>query len=421
MLLPWKVVTPIPKGADSMSTSLLYHAFGLRGYDYVKTQYTEGAVVFTVQQRQHTCRCPQCGSRQVIHHGHESRSFKTVPIGHKPARIVLPIPRVECRSCGITRQVTLPFADPRRRYTKAFERYSLELSRLMTIQDVAHHLGVGWDTIKDIQKRDLQHRFKKPRLGKLKHIAIDEISIGHGHRYLTVVLNLQTGAVVFVGDGKGAEALEPFWGRLRAAKAKVEAVATDMSPAYILAVRENLGDAIHVFDHFHVVKLFNEKLSDFRRELYREATEQMDKDVLKGTRWLLLKNPENLDPKKKERERLEEALRMNQPLATVYYMKEDLRQIWMQPDKATASQVLDDWMRRAEASCIKVLQQFAGTLAMHRTGILAYYDCRISTGPLEGTNNKIRTMQRQAYGFRDKEFFKLKIYALHEAKYALVG
>jgi transposase len=404
-----------------MSTSLLYHAFDLRGYDYVKSEYTEGRVVFTIQQRPHTCRCPQCDSRAVIHHGHETRCFKTVPIGHKPVLIVLPIPRVECRRCNIIRQVTLPFADVRRRYTKAFERYALELSRLMTIQDVACHLGVGWDTIKDMQKRDLQRRFKKPRLGKLRQIAIDEISIGHGQRYLTVVLNLETGAVVFVGEGKGADALEPFWGRLRASKAQVKAVATDMSPAYIQAIRDNLGQAIHVFDHFHVIKLFNEKLSDFRRELYREATEQMDKEVLKGTRWLLLKNPENLDPKKKERERLEEALRMNQPLATVYYMKEDLRQIWTQPDKETASQVLDDWMRRAEASCIKVLQQFAGTLAMHRTGILAYYDCRISTGPLEGTNNKIRTMQRQAYGFRDKEFFKLKIYALHEAKYALVG
>jgi hypothetical protein len=106
-------------------------------------------------------------------------------------------------------------------------------------------------------------------------------------------------------------------------------------------------------------------------------------------------------------------------LATVYYMKEDLRQIWEQKDKATAAQVLDDWNRRAEASCVKVLQKFAATLSMHRTGILAYYDCRISTGPLEGTNNKIRTMQRQAYGFRDQEFFKLKILALHEAKYAL--
>ena len=147
----------------------------------------------------------------------------------------------------------------------------------------------------------------------------------------------------------------------------------------------------------------------------------MHKNVLKGIRWLLLKNPENLDPKRNERQRLEEALRINQPLATVYYMKEDLRQIWDQANKATARRVLQDWIRRAEASGIKMLQKFAITLAMYREGILAYYDYPISTGPLEGTNNTIKTMKRQAYGFRDHEFFKLKIYALHRTKYALVG
>ena len=404
-----------------MSTSLLYHAFGIRGYDYVNTRYEEGRVVFTIRQRRHTYRCSLCGTRDVFPHGHQERQFKAVPIGGKPVAIVLPIPRVECPRCGVRRQVPLNFADPRRSYTRTFERYALELSRHMTIQDVAEHLQVSWDTIKDIQKRYLWKRFRKPRLGKLKQVAIDEVAIGKGHRYLTVVLNLENGAVVFVGDGKGADALEPFWKRLKAARAQVDAVATDMSAAYIQAVREHLGDAVHVFDHFHVIKLFNEKLSDFRRELYHEATDRMHKEVLKGTRWLLLKNPENLDPRRGERERLEEALRMNQPLATVYYLKEDLRQIWEQSDKETAARVLDDWIRRAEASCIKVLQKFAGTLAMYRTGILAYYDGRISTGPLEGTNNKIKTMQRQAYGFRDKEFFKLKILALHEAKYALVG
>jgi transposase len=404
-----------------MSTSLLYHAFGIRGYDYVNTAYQGGRVLFTSRERRHTYRCSACGCREVLPHGHHAREFRAVPVGGKPVVVVLPIPRVECSRCGVVRQVPVNVADPRRRYTRAFERYALELCRLMTIQDVAEHLQVSWDTIKDIQKRSLQRRFQKPRLAKVKQIAIDEIAIGRGHRYLTVVLNLETGAVVFVGDGKGADALEPFWQRLKASRATVEAVATDMSIAYIQAVREHLGAAVHVFDHFHVVKLFNEKLSDFRRELYREATDCMHKEVLKGTRWLLLKNPENLDPKRKERERLEEAWRMNQPLATVYYMKEDLRQIWQQPDKETARRVLQDWIRRAEASCIKVLQKFAGTLAMYRTGILAYYDYRISTGPLEGTNNKIKTMQRQAYGFRDHEFFKLKIYALHEAKYALVG
>ena len=230
-----------------------------------------------------------------------------------------------------------------------------------------------------------------------------------------------SGAVVFVGDGKGVAALEPFWKRLRASRAKIKAVATDLSVAYIQAVRRHLPRAVLVFDHFHIVKLFNDKLSDLRRELYREAVDRLDKQVLKGTRWLLLKNPENLDDGRQERTKLEEALRLNQPLATAYYLKEDLRQVWEQPDKATARRVLDDWIRRAEASCIKQLQQMATTLSMYRSGILAYYDYPISTGPLEGTNNKIKTMKRQAYGFRDQEFFKLKIYALHRTRYALVG
>ncbi len=200
----------------------------------------------------------------------------------------------------------------------------------------------------------------------------------------------------------------------------IEAVATDLSPAYISAVSTNLPKAVHVFDHFHLIKLFNDGLSDLRRKLYHEA-ELMQRQVLKGSRWLLLKNPENLDPKHREQERLAAALELNQPLALAYYMKEDLRQIWMQPDKTTATQVLHDWVQRAFASGISTLIKFAKTVALYRSGILAYYDYPISTGPLEGTNNKIKTMKRQAYGFRDLEFFKLKILALHKTKYALVG
>ena len=404
-----------------MSTSLLYQAFGVRGYRHVRTDFLEGAVVFTIEQERAKLRCSACGWPRVTAHGGEPRLFRLVPMGRKPTQLFFRVPRVECHDCQLTRQVAVPFADPRHRYTHAFERYALDLSACMTIQDVARHLGVGWDTIKDMQKRDLQRHFAKPKLKQLRRIAIDEIAVGKGHRYLTVVLDLESGAVVFVGEGKGSDALKPFWKRVRAARARIEAVATDMSPAYIHAVREHLPRAIHVFDHFHVVKLFNEKLSDFRRELYRDATDQLHKQILKGTRWLLLKNPENLDPRRQERQRLEEALRINQPLAAVYYMKEDLRQIWSQPDKGTARRVLDDWIRRADASGIRMLQKFASTLAMYRSEILAYYDCRISTGPLEGTNTKIQLMKRQAYGYRDQEFFMLKIYALHRTKYALVG
>ena len=404
-----------------MSTGLLYHAFGIRGYDYVRTQYQDGQVVFTITQDPDDCRCSACGSREVISRGHAERRFRSLPIGRRTTAVVLPIPRVECTACGRVRQVKVPFADPRRSYTKSFERYVLELSRSMTIRDVAHHLDIGWDTVKDIQKRDLSRRFAKPKLKHLRALAIDEIAVAKGHRYLTVVMDLESGAVVFVGDGKGADALKPFWKRLRPSGAKIEAVAMDMSAAYRSAVSIHLPKAVIVFDHFHVVKLFNDKLSDLRRALYREATDVQHKEVLKGTRWLLLKNAENLDPEKDERSRLKEALKLNEPLAMAYYLKEDLRRFWEQPGKRFATTFLDGWIRRAEASGIKILQQMAKTLAAHRSGLLAYYDVMISSGPMEGTNNKIKTMKRQAYGFRDLEFFKLKILAIHETKYALVG
>jgi transposase len=404
-----------------MSTSLLYHAFGIRGYQYTRTDYQGGQVIFTIHQDPETCRCSACGSPDVQSRGRVERRFRTLPIGGRATFLDLPIPRVECRACGVVRQVEIPFADARRSYTCSFERYALELSRCMTIRDVAKHLGVGWDVIKDIQKRDLSRRYAKPKLKQLRHIAIDEIAIAKGHRYLTLVMDLKSGAVVFVGDGKGAEALKPFWKRLKGSKAKIEAVAMDMSPAYREAVSTHLPKAKIVFDRFHVMKLFNEKLSDLRRALHREATDVMQKRVLKGTRWLLLKGAENLDEEKDEKKRLEEALALNKSLAVAYYLKEDLRQFWEQPGKTFATLFLNGWIKRAEGSGIKILQQMAKTLAAHRSGLLAYYDVMITSGPMEGTNNKIKTMKRQAYGFRDKEFFKLKILAIHESRIELVG
>ena len=403
-----------------MSRSLLYHAWSLQGYHLVSKRFQGGAIYLRIQPVK-LFRCSGCGSNKVIRAGQVLRNFRTVPIGHKPVWIELPVQRLYCRACGRTRQAELTFAEPRRSYTRQFERFVLELSQYTTIQDAARHLGVGWDLIKEIQKQNLQRRYAQIPLRHLRHLAIDEISIGHGHRYLTIVLDLDSGAVVFVGEGRGTTALEPFWKRLRKARAQIAAVATDMSPAYTAAVHTHLPDAIHVFDRFHVVKLFNEKLSQFRQELQREAEGPLQKKVLKGTRWLLLKNPENLDAQRHEHQRLEEALALNKPLATAYYLKEDLRQIWEQKDKSTAARFLKDWMARARSSGIRMLQRFANTLGFHRSGILAYYDCRLTTAALEGTNNKMRTMQRRAYGFRDQEFFKLKIYAIHKTTYALVG
>jgi transposase len=404
-----------------MSTSLLYHGFGIRGYRYVATRYELGEIVVRIAAPRESLRCPGCGSSHVHVVERFPREWRTVPIGAKSVWIEMDVPKVECQACGARRRVEVAFADPKRRHTRSFERYVVELLAFMTPQDVSFHLGISWDLANDIQRRRLKRRFERPRLRKLKRIAIDEIHLGKQHRFITLVLDLDSRAVVFVGDGKGAEALKPFWKRLRRARAKIRAVATDMSPAYIAAVLTNLPKARLVFDRFHVTKLLNEKLTELRRQLYREAVGPLQKKVLKGIRWLLLMNSENLDEEQHEAARLEEALALNRPLAMAYYLKEELRRFWNQPSYHAALRFLTNWCRRAEASGIRLLQQFAKTLRGHRSGLLAWYAHPISTGPLEGVNNKIKLMQRRAYGYRDLELFKLRILSLHTTRFELVG
>jgi len=404
-----------------MSTSVFYRALGIRGYKHQSIKEQDGGLVMRVRHDGSELTCPHCGGTNVLRRGTVPRRWSAVPIGHRPVTVFAEVPRIECRDCRTQPVVAVPFAEARRSYTRSFERFALDLRESMTLKDVARHLCVSDWLVKDIEKRWLGKHFAKPRLKDLRHIAIDEIATKKGHKYLTIVMDLESGAVVFVGQGKGADALKPFWRSLKAARAQVEAVAIDMSAAYYTAVCENLPDATVVFDWFHVVKLLNDKLSELRRQLFREATDQLHKDVLKGTRWLLLKRPENLDETHNELNRLQDALDLNQSLATAYYLKEDLRLLWEEPTKRAAERFLDDWIRQADASGIRVLQTFAKTLARYRTGILAWYDHPISTGPLEGTNNKIKTLKRQAYGFRDHQYFALKIKALHHTRFELVG
>jgi transposase len=197
----------------------LYHGWGLKGYRYLHSRFSGGRIIFTVQPDACGLACQVCRCRDILYHGVVSRMWRQVPIGSKPIFLQMGIPRIKCPRCAAIRQVTVGFADERRSCTRAFERYALELSRHMTMLDVARHLNVGWDLIKDIQKRCLKKRFARPKLNRIRQIAIDEISIAKGQKYLTMVLGLLSGGVILVGDGNGAEALQPFWRRLKRSKA----------------------------------------------------------------------------------------------------------------------------------------------------------------------------------------------------------
>ena len=404
-----------------MSTSLLYHAFGIRGYRYVRAFFTGGGVRFDIERAPERLRCADCGSPGVILRGSKKRAFRMLPIGRKPVTVVLQQQRVECRQCGALHWDKADFAEGKRRYTRSFGRYVIELSQHMSMSAVASLLGVGWDLVKELKAQYLQRRYDPPALGNLTRLAVDEIAVGKGHRYMTIVLDLETGRIVYTGEGKGADALTDFWPRLKRSGARIEAVAMDMSQAYISAVRTNLPESVTVFDRFHVVKLVNEKLTELRRTLHRELQDSAQNDVLKGSRWLLLKNPENLDIERGEWDHLQEVLTANQPLALGYYMKEELRLFWEQPDREEAVALLEGWLARARASKVKILVGLADTLERHWDGLLAWYEYPIGTGMLEGVNNKIRTLTRQAYGFRDQAFFRLQLFGLHETRTELVG
>jgi transposase len=202
------------------------------------------------------------------------------------------------------------------------------------------------------------------------------------------------------------------------AKARIKAVAVDMSGAYWSAVLEHLPDAALVFDKFHILKLMNERLDDLRREMVREAEGPL-KLKIKGPRFLLLRNPENLTDD--QIPKLDTALRLNEPLLLACYLKEELCELWNQTSRWQMNAFLKDWCDKAGQTGIGQMLKMAKTLRTHASGILAYADFPITSAKLEGINNKIKILTKRSYGFHDQNFFVLKLLSLHHAKYKLLG
>jgi transposase len=181
------------------------------------------------------------------------RTVKTVPVGKKPVHLVMTVPRVHCHDCDTIRLIDTKIVDPNKSYTNALEHYVIALSEKMCILHISEHLNLGWPIVKRIIKHKLTKDYSTSDLRNITKISIDEISIKKGHKYLTVVINAGTGDVIYVGDGKGADALDGFWTLLGKRRMKrIEAVAIDLRKAYISAVKNNLPGATIVFDHFQL-------------------------------------------------------------------------------------------------------------------------------------------------------------------------
>ena len=397
-----------------MNDSFLYHMYGIRDMHYCGTTYKGHSAIITLEPKERLLRCPKCGSGKLVKNGIRTRKFLGLPIGGKQTVFQCKLQRYKCneKDCDFDRQQEITFAHGSKTYIQRVVPYVVDLLKIGTIKDVANQLGMSWDTVKEIHKEYLDARYGTPSLKGVRRIGIDEFAIRKGHVYKTIVVDLETGRIIHVGDGKGVNALKEFWKRVRRNKLEIEIVSMDMSAAFFSSVSDNAPDAVIVFDHFHVVKLMNDALDKVRRDAYRNIEDEDVRKAIKGTRWMLLSNSEDL----KGREKLDAALRLNRPLFDAYYLKEDLRQIWMQLGKDEAEKYLDDWVERMRATGNKHLVKVANTVMAFCSGILSWYDHRISNGKVEGINNKIKVLKRVAYGYRDEEYFRLRLFALHDAR-----
>jgi transposase len=365
-------------------------------------------------------RCSRCGELVVEVHDTTTRRIRDLPLGEWDTWLVVPTVRLRCPRCGPTVEA-IPWLDRYQRMTKRLAERIARLAQVTSLHATATWFRVSWDTVKQIDQRALAARLGPidAHWDELRLLAVDEFALHRGHRYATVVVDPTCKRVLWLARGREADALTTFFEQLGPDRcARIEAVTVDMWAPYTQAVRAHCPQAALVYDLFHVVAKYGREVIDRVRvdetnRLARAAGPGPVRDqrrVIKGARWLLLRNRANLRTRA-ERVRLRELLDANRALFIVYMLKDDLKHLWDYHYPAAARRFWRAWRRRALASRIPALRQFVAILERHLDGILSHCRYRLHTGILEGINNKIKVLKRIAYGFRDDAYFFLKIRA----------
>jgi transposase len=355
--------------------------------------------------------CSGCGRMVEQVHDVTYRWVRDVAILEAETWLWLGRVRVLCSHCG-PKVEALDWLAPYSRLTRRLAENVVRLCQVLPIKHVAEYLGLSWDSVKATDKAYLKESPGPVDLSGVEQIVMDEFAIRKGHRYATVIVEPSTKRVLWVCRGNGREAIRPFFEQLGPrGRQRLKAVAMDMNGAYEEEVRYQCPLVEIVFDLFHVVAKYGREVIDRVRvdEANRLRDDKPARKVIKGARWLLLRNRENVKPE--ARVKLDELLQANRKLTTVYVLKDDLKHLWDYVYEGAARRFWEQWYNRAVFSRIEPLKKFARRLKKYLPGILAHCRWRLHTSLLEGINNKIKVIKRMAYGFRDDEYFFLKIRA----------
>ena len=302
------------------------------------------------------------------------------------------------------------FVDKGSYFTHRYCRLVSGLCRHMSIDAVSRHLGLRWESVKNIDKAYMQQTLpalEPEKLKDLRIIGVDEVARAKGHDYMTIVYDMMEGHLIWVSTGRTSEAFSDFLMRLPSGTANnIEAVAMDMGPAYQKSVREYLPHADIVFDRFHVMKNYSDAIKNQRRVEFRKANQE-SKELMKGCHYLLLKNAEKLTDKQSKK--LNRLLEENANMSTLYVLKEQLQALWNNTNVKTMERHLEQWCDLAEQTNMTYVKSFARSLRKHKQGICNYAKYQLTSARIEAGNVSIGMIRKRARGIRDTEYFKLKI------------
>jgi len=391
-------------------TTLLNKLLHLPGLWIRGLRFEDGALILSFRRRFRRLTCPVCGTSVESRFEEKTRRWRHLALWGVPTYLEGPIRRLRCPTCQSVRTERVPWARPSSDFTQPFEDVVGFLAQRLDRTAVAELTGVAWETVGRIAGRLVAEKLDGRRFEGLRRIGVDEIAYRRHHKYLTVVVNHDTGKVVWAAAGKSSETLMSFFRELGPERlASIEIVSLDLSAAYQKALREALPEAQIVFDKFHVAQLAQRALDEVRRELVRQLAPEQ-RSALKKTRWPLLRRPDTAPDPAKDEAKLSAIQKHNAPLYRGFLLKESLLEILDAPNRTQAEREAKAWLAWATRSRLRPFVRLARTLREHLEGVLTAVQTGLTNARLEGINNKIRLLSHRAYGFHSAQALIATVY-----------
>jgi transposase len=396
--------------------TILNRCHHLRGFVYLRARFSPDKKSIEVSVRPRKGSAAVCSRCHQVSPGYDQlgeRRFEFIPLWGFFVFLLYTMRRVDCRRCGSIVVEEVPWGDGKRQLTKAYMLFLARWARRLSWKETAAVFRTSWDKVFDAVEHVVAWGLEHRTLAPIDAIGVDEIQYAKGHKYLTLVYQIDIGMtrLLWVGRERTIESFQGFFTTIgEQLTSKIVFVCSDMWEPYLKVIREKCSDALHILDRFHIVAKMNKALDEVRAAESRRMRHEGRDPVLKKSRWLLLKRQENLADE--QRFRLRDLLRYNLKTVRAYLLKEAFQQLWDYNSPAWAGKFLNEWCRQTMRSRIEPMKKIARSLRQHRELILNYFRAQklLSSRVVEGLNNKAKVTMRKSYGFRTFRVLEMALY-----------